>query len=97
VGLAYIVGLGENKRPYRNPRSFRLHLHKVSLLITSLGKRQGGNALLPWEGTVNKLAVLFYLLTEKQKNSERKLYLGKKCITSQAQRERIKDHTFFQK
>lgn len=34
--------------------------------------------MLPWEGTVNKLAVLFYLLTEKQKNSERILYLRKK-------------------
>lgn len=50
----------------------------MSLLLTNLGKRRGGNALLPWEGTVNKLAVLFYLLTEKQKNSERILYLRKK-------------------
>lgn len=75
------MDLEPNKRPYRNPQSFKLHLHKVSLLLTDLGKRRGGNALLPWEGTVNKLAVLFYLLTEKQKNSERILYLReKKCI-----------------
>lgn len=91
MGLAQIVGFESNKWPYRKRWSFRLHLHKLPLLLMNHWKRRGGNALLHWEGTLNKPAVLCYLLIEKQKNSERIPYLGKKIyIASQTQRGCIK-------
>lgn len=97
MGLAHAVGFDSNKRPYRKPCGFFLffwlHLHKLSLLLTSHWKRRGGNAVLPWESTLNKPAVLAYLLTEKQKNSERIPYpRGKNCTASQTQRGCMRDH-----
>lgn len=79
--------------PQKTLRFFWLHLHKLSLLLTSHWKMRGGNAALPWEHTLNKPAVLVYHLAEKQKNSERIPYPGgKNCTASQTQRGCIRDH-----